>query len=131
MTSAFAPIFVFGSNMAGRHGKGAALFAKRNYGAKQGVGEGRTGNAYAIPTKYQVSDTDTRLLVLPLDRIADSVARFIRYALDYPELEFHVTAIGTGLAGYSHYQIAPMFAGAPPNCKIPEPWLKSFKDTKT
>ena len=45
------PIFVFGSNEAGRHGKGAALAAKLQYGAVYGVGRGRTGNAYAIPTK--------------------------------------------------------------------------------
>jgi hypothetical protein len=44
-------IFVFGSNLAGRHGAGSALEAKRFHGAEQGIGIGRTGNAYAIPTK--------------------------------------------------------------------------------
>ena len=52
-------IFVFGSNLAGRHGKGAALFARQERGAIYGVGQGRTGNAYAIPTK------DERLRTLP------------------------------------------------------------------
>ena len=44
-------IFVFGSNKAGIHGAGAALHAKLKYEAKIGSWIGRTGNAYAIPTK--------------------------------------------------------------------------------
>ena len=51
-------IFVFGSNLAGRHGKGAALHARSYYGAKYGVGEGRTGKSYAVPTK----DRDLRVI---------------------------------------------------------------------
>ena len=47
-------IFVFGSNLAGRHGKGAALDAKNKYGAIYGVGFGRTGNSYAIPQKTKI-----------------------------------------------------------------------------
>ena len=68
MTSAPREIFVFGSNEAGRHGKGAALHARQHYGAKYGVGFGRTGDAWAIPTK------DAQLRTLPLDRI-DALCR--------------------------------------------------------
>lgn len=109
-------IFVFGSNLAGRHGKGAALDARREYGAVYGVGVGRTGDAYAIPTKGHSLQT------LPLYVIAGYVKDFILYATDHPELEFFVTRVGCGLAGYSDDQIAPLFAGAPPNCELPKAW---------
>jgi hypothetical protein len=110
-------IFVFGSNLAGRHGKGAALAARHDYGAKLGVGKGPTGNAYAIPTK------DARLRPLPLDVIRSHVKEFLKYAREHPELTFKVTAIGTGLAGRAHADMAPMFAGAPDNCVLPYPWI--------
>lgn len=106
------PVFVFGSNLAGRHGKGAALFASRQRGAQYGVGEGRTGNAYAIPTK------DGALRTLALPEIATHVRRFIRYADENAGVLFQVTPIGCGLAGYRPEQIAPMFFGAPPNCRF-------------
>lgn len=109
-------IFVFGSNLAGRHGKGAALYARQHHGAIYGLGVGRQGDSYAIPTK------DERLRVLPLDVIHDHVRDFIEYASANPGLQFQVTAIGTGLAGYTHEQIAPMFSGAPRNCKLPAEW---------
>ena len=109
-------IFVFGSNLAGRHGAGAALTARRKYGAVYGVGVGRTGNAYAIPTK------DRHLRPLPLRDIAVSVLVFLTYAADHPDLTFQVTAVGTGLAGYRHADIAPMFVGAPGNCRLPPEW---------
>lgn len=110
-------IFVFGSNLVGRHGKGAALEARKFHGAEYGVGEGRTGNAYAIPTK------DENLRSRPLRGIGLSVQCFLLYAKDNPDLTFKVTAIGTGLAGYKHEQIAPMFKGAPPNCVLPTEWM--------
>lgn len=109
-------IFVFGSNLAGRHGKGAALTAKMDYDAEYGVGEGRTGNAYAIPTK------DEKLKVLPISRIKGYVEKFIDYAYEHPELEFQVTAIGCGQAGYRPEQIFPLFKNAPGNCFLPEGW---------
>ncbi len=108
------PVFVFGSNLAGRHGAGAALFAVKHRGAVYGQGQaGPQGNAYAIPTK------DKHLRVIPLDDIAFDVAEFLRYADAHPELQFQVTAIGCGLAGYSPAQIGPMFKGAPRNCVMP------------
>lgn len=115
------PIFVFGSNLAGRHGKGAALHAKRHHGAEYGVGWGPTGGSFAIPTK------DENLRTLPLDEIHEYVAGFLVYALARPHLRFMVTAIGTGLAGYTHEQIAPMFRGAPTNCKLPTEWQAILK----
>ena len=107
-------IFVFGSNLAGRHGKGAALFARQHYGAEYGVGEGRTGNAYAIPTK------DGSLNVLPLKRIQKGVNRFLKYARDNPDLSFILTPIGCGLAGYKYKDIGPMFFDSPSNVIIPQ-----------
>jgi hypothetical protein len=107
---------VFGSNEAGRHGKGAALHARKHYGAEYGVGFGRTGEAWAIPTK------DAQLQTLPLARIAHYVAQFLTYAHAHPELLFRITAIGTGLAGHRHEDIAPLFAHAPANCRRPDEW---------
>ena len=109
-------IFVFGSNLAGRHGKGAALHARKHYGAVYGVGNGRTGNAYAIPTK------DQQLRTLPLFAIQPCVRAFLSYAREHPELTFQVTRIGCGLAGYTDIQIAPLFKGAPDNCLMPYEW---------
>lgn len=111
-------IFVFGSNLAGRHGKGAALEAREKYAAEYGVGEGRTGFAYAIPTK------DHQLRPRALGNIELSVEKFIRYAKEHPELEFQVCRVGCGLAGYTDDEIAPMFAGAPDNCELPEGWRR-------
>lgn len=109
-------IFVFGSNLAGRHGKGAALFAKNYHNAKYGVGIGRTGNAYAIPTK------DENLRTLSLGDIKSYINDFLRYATNNQDLVFKVTRIGCGLAGYKDEQIAPMFSGAPSNCNLPSGW---------
>lgn len=109
-------IFVFGSNLAGRHGKGAALYAKQHHGAIYGQGVGPQGNSYAIPTKK------ANLKVLPLDEIRAFVEIFIAYALAHPKLVFEVTRIGCGLAGYRDQDIAPMFAHAPANCQLPEGW---------
>jgi hypothetical protein len=102
-------IFVFGSNRSGRHGKGSAKAAQRCFGAVAGVGEGRTGQSYAIPTK------DAKLRTLPLTDIAAAVERFLEYAQQHPELVFGVVDIGCGLAGYNAEQIAPFFADRPPN----------------
>lgn len=111
-------IFVFGSNEAGRHGKGAALFAKQHRGAVYGVGVGRTGQAYAIPTK------DKYLRTLPLSVIQTYVSEFIKYAINNPTLEFQVTRVGCGLAGYTDKQIAPLFKGVPKNCLLPIAWVE-------
>ena len=106
-------IFVFGSNLAGRHGKGAALAALRFHGAVYGQGEGLQGQSYGIPTK------DHRLEALPLAAIAEAVQRFLAFARSRPDLTFEVTAIGTGLAGYKPSQIALLFRSAPTNVHLP------------
>lgn len=109
-------IFVFGSNLAGRHGAGAAKHAYLYKGAKHGMGIGHHGNSYAIPTK------DTRIQTLPLKVIKSYVDVFVYYAQTHPELEFKVTRIGCGLAGYTDEQIAPMFMDAPSNCYFDTAW---------
>lgn len=109
-------IFVFGSNLAGRHGKGAALDALKHHGAMYHCGFGIQGNSYAIPTK------DYEIRTLPLDQIEYHVKKFIEYAKAHPEADFNVTRIGCGLAGYTDSQIAPFFKDAPFNCNLPDGW---------
>jgi hypothetical protein len=116
---AMTEIFVFGSNLAGRHGKGAALSAKLNHGAKQWQGDGIQGHSYAIPTKDRVLQT------LPLYQVANHIGRFIEFAIAHPELRFRVTPVGCGLAGYRREQIRPLFeknGPLPPNCFYSPEW---------
>ena len=104
--------FVFGSNLAGRHGKGAALYAKKHFGAVQGDALGFTGQCFAIPTK------DENLITLPLHRIILSVAKFTQGTYIYSDCVFLVTTVGTGLAGYEPKDIAPMFRWCNPDNTI-------------
>lgn len=104
-------VFVYGSNLQGRNGKGAALTAKTDWGAKP-LGEGRQYQCYAIPTK------ETPYRILPLDKIAAAVGRFTDHARSEPDHHFLLTAIGTGQSGYSPVQIAPLFSKAPPNVSL-------------
>jgi len=115
------PVFVFGSNTAGRHGKGAALFAREQRGAIYGQGEGLQGNSYAIPTKGQRPDRS--LYPLPIEEIRVGVARFLSFAASRPDLQFEVTPIGCGLSGYAPADIAPLFRGSPANCMLPPDFL--------
>ena len=110
-------IMVFGSNLRGAHGKGAALFAKMYKGVQYGVGEGPTGRAYALPTK------DERIRSLPLPAIKIHVDKFLEYARANPAVRFQVTRVGCGLAGYTDKDIGPMFARSPENCDLPDEWL--------
>lgn len=118
-------IFVFGSNLAGRHGKGSALQAAQHFGAIRGVGEGAMGACYAIPTK------DRSLRTLPLSVIEAAVFRFLAHACEHPEDTFRIVAIGCGLAGYAPHQIGPMFCQAPINCKLPLEFLPYWKGRHT
>lgn len=119
MDSKFEPgpgrVFVFGSNLAGIHGAGAAKTA-RGYGAVWGKGEGLMGNTYAIPTKNGMLNT------LPLEEVRSHVSRFVQFAKDNKDLTFFVTRIGCGLAGFTDYDIAPLFKEAPDNCELPIGW---------
>lgn len=115
-------IFVFGSNLAGIHGAGAALFARKHHGALQRVGVGLQGSSYAIPTK------DEHIRTLPLSVIEKHVKDFIAFANQHHEMAFNVTRIGCGLAGYKDQDIAPMFRGAPVNCRLPDEWRNIIYD---
>lgn len=116
MKQAGKKVFVFGSNLAGRHGAGSALRAVKEWGAILGCREGPQGNSYAIPTK------DGTLKTLPLAEIAKSVDRFIQYANENQSTRFLLVKIGCGLAGYSEDQIAPMFSASPDNVVLPFGW---------
>lgn len=105
-------IFVFGSNLAGRHGAGAARHAVLYFDAEYGVGVGRTGRAFAIPTK------DENLKIMSLPDIESYIRGFMRYAHEHQELTFLVTAVGCGLAGYKPWQIACTVHALPENCFI-------------
>lgn len=109
-------VFVFGSNRAGRHGKGAALFARQHHGAIYGQGEGLQGNSYAIPTKGH------RLEVLTLTDIGQGIFAFKRFAASRPDLTFNVTPVGCGLAGYSQHVMRHLFEPLPPNCRFSPEW---------
>jgi hypothetical protein len=104
-------IFVFGSNLAGMHGGGAAYAAWRKFGAIMGQGVGLQGQSYGIPTMQGGVET-----------IRPYVDEFIAFAKAHPELFFYVTRIGCGIAGFRDEEIAPLFAAAKdvPNICLPE-----------
>jgi hypothetical protein len=108
-------VFVFGSNLAGIHGAGAAFAAHKLFGAKWGMGIGHFENSYAIPTK------DTKIETLPLQVIIGHIKDFVDYTNVWSVKEWFVTRVGCGLAGYEDYQIAPHFRGAK-NCTFAEQW---------
>lgn len=113
-------VWVFGSNLAGIHGAGAALVAKKQFGAQYGKFKGMTGNAYAIPTK------DQYLCTLPLEVVKSHIQDFKFYAKSNPDKRFWVTAVGCGLAGFHAHEIAPLFADCGDNCSLPDSWLKQL-----
>lgn len=114
-------VWVFGSNLAGRHGKGAALIARQLFGAIYGQGEGLMGQCYAIPTKgYQ-------LQVLSLPTIARWAKSFCEFTYDRPDLRFFVSGVGCGLSGYHPREIAPLFKTAI-NCSFPDTWRPWLED---
>jgi len=115
-------VFVFGSNLAGVHGAGAAAYALKNEGAVWGDGLGRQGNSYAIPTK------DEYIRTLPLHVVQVFIYAFICYAKSNPNEVFKVTRIGCGLAGFEDKEIAPNFIAAPENCIFDVEWKQFFPD---
>ena len=94
-------IFVFGSNVLGQHDGGASLYALQHFGAQFGKSEGRQGQSYAIPTDGN-----------SIKELEAAIERFNEYVVMHPELNFMLTAIGCGNAGYSVEQIAPLFRQA-------------------
>lgn len=111
-------VFVYGSNLSGVQGRGAAREASIKYGARHGVGEGPTGRAYAIPTKRDWRDK----VGMSIDEIRPHVERFKDFARLSPCAIFAVTRIGCGLAGKADAEMAPLFYDAPDNCVLPERW---------
>ena len=108
-------IFIFGSNLSGRHGAGAARKALE-FGAVMGKGVGFKGRTYAIPTK------DKNIRTMPIEAIEPYVKQFIDYASKNQHLTFLVSKIGCGLANYAPEDIAPLFEDALlyPNIVLPE-----------
>lgn len=94
-------IFVFGSNLEGHHGGGAALLAWKKWGAIWGQGAGLQGQTYGIPTMHGGPDS-----------IKPYVDEFISFARQHPELTFLVTEVGCGIAGFRPAEIAPLFRDA-------------------
>lgn len=108
-------VFVFGSNLAGMHGSGAAWVAYRQFGAVMGQGVGLQGQSYAIPTMQGGVET-----------IKPYVDEFIAFAKQHPELFYYVTRIGCGIAGFRDSEIAPLFAEAVgvANICLPESFVR-------
>jgi len=104
--------FVFGSNTEGRHGKGAALLARQEYGAVYGtatglMGPGRSGYSYGIVTK----ELRRNLPPIAIDTVRHGVDNFLEFARsdEGNQYSLHVTEIGCGLAGFNPDQIGPLF----------------------
>ncbi len=108
-------IFVFGSNLAGCHGGGAARLALERFGAVWGQGVGLQGRSYGIPTMQGGVET-----------IRPYVDEFVAFAKSRPDLFFLVTRIGCGIAGFRDEEIAPLFAEALPlaNVALPERFVQ-------
>ena len=96
-------IFVFGSNLSGIHGAGAAHYARHHHGAVLGVGKGPQGTSYALPTK------GINISFMPLEEVEVHIDAFKDFAMDHPNVEFQVTQVGCGRAGFTKEQIAPLF----------------------
>ncbi len=112
-------IFVFGSNTAGIHGAGAAKQARKQFGARSGCGDGLTGRTYALPTVDFRYGRLVQRFEVDLD---DSIARFLEFATEHPELEFLLTKVGCGLAGFSEEFMRAKFVDVPKNVVKPEGW---------
>ena len=110
-------VFVFGSNLAGMHGGGAARMAYEHFGAEWGVGVGPTGQCYAIPTMQGGIET-----------IRPYVNEFTTYAQQHADKHFLVTRIGCGIAGFTDEEMAPLFREALsiPNIALPKEWQQIY-----
>lgn len=110
-------IFVFGSNLHGIHGAGAARYAHVHLGFPSGMGEGLGELAYALPTCVSPG------VPLDIDGVGRAVERFLYVARMVeetdPDVRFFVSEVGCGLAGFSAEQVAPLFETAPANCDLP------------
>lgn len=101
-------IIVVGTNSEGAHYAGAAAQANRHFGLEWGVAAGMSGQTYAFPTMDGIEEIEKHVPV------------FFDCARRNPDKEFHVTALGCGIAGHKAEVVAPLFHGAPENCILPE-----------
>ena len=110
-------VFVFGSNLGGFHGGGAARVAMESFGAVWGQGVGLQGQSYAIPTMHG-----------GVDVIKPYVDEFIAFAREHRDLKFLVTPIGCGIAGFTVEEIAPLFVDAidDENIILPKAFVKEI-----
>lgn len=108
-------VFVFGSNLEGLHGGGAAQLAYERFGAVWGQGTGLQGKSYGIPTMHG-----------GVDVIAPYVDDFIAFAREHRELKFLVIEIGCGIAGFTVEEMAPLFKDAmdEENIYLPQRFIK-------
>lgn len=106
-------VFVFGSNLSGSHGGGAALVAYRKFGAIWGQGVGLQGQSYGIPTMHG-----------GVEAIKPYVDEFIAFDRQHQDLVFLVTRVGCGIAGFTDNEIAPLFSEAKQleNVYLPRLW---------
>lgn len=111
-------IFVFGSNLLGIHGSGAALHASRYRGAVKEIPEGLSGASYAVPTKIEPYK------LMSLNEVKRHINNFLLFANDNPDKLFQVTRVACGLAGFKDTDISPLFIDAPSNCYLPGIWLR-------
>ena len=114
-------VFVFGSNLQGHHGGGAAYFAMKRFGAIWGQGVGLQGQSYAIPTMQGGIDT-----------IKPYVEQFIAFAKEHREFFFYVTRIGCGIAGFKDSEIAPLFETSldVENICLPKQFVTALQETR-
>lgn len=122
-------IFVFGSNPEGRHGAGSAKVARERFGAVYGVGEGLTGNAYALPTKdLRIPGTRS----IPKEKIIESIGKLYDVARSMPDKQFKVAyrtkPAETSLNGYTGLEMVRMFMShpIPENVWFSEDWKTMF-----
>ena len=110
-----ADVFVFSSNIHGQHHRGASLYALEHFGAINGQAEGMQGCSYAIPTEGNT-----------FEELKQAIERFNDYVVTHPHIRFMLSAIGSGAAGYSVEQIAPLFSQAYSfgNVYVPKSFLK-------
>lgn len=110
-------VFIFGSNLAGNHAGGAARQAKEQFGAQEGVGEGRTGQSYAFPTLNENLKK----------RSDEDLKKSIQYLYEYCEgnkdQKFLLTKVGCGIAGYEEEYMKSLFKNPPHNLVLPEEWI--------
>lgn len=113
-------IFVFGSNLEGEHGGGAARTAREKFGAVWGQGNGLQGQSYGIPTMHG-----------GVEEIKPYVEEFIEFAISNPDLTFLVTRVGCGIAGFHDSEIAPLFIKATEisNIHLPESFLNILSES--